>query len=57
MDFSEAMFYENCLTSDFHTNTIISRRVCQLVKIASKTVIRPRGALLVSKNNRIGLAA
>ena len=26
MNFSEAMFYENYLTSDFHTNTVISRR-------------------------------
>ena len=41
MNFSEAMFYENYLTSDFHTNTVISRRVCLLVKKASKTVIRP----------------
>ena len=24
MNFSEAMFYENDLTSDFHTNTVIS---------------------------------
>ena len=41
MNFSEAMFYENYLTSDFHTNTVISRRVCLLVKMASKAVIRP----------------
>ena len=41
MNFSEAMFYENYLTADFHTNTVISRRVCLLVKMASKTVIRP----------------
>ena len=41
MNFSEVMFYENYLTSDFHTNTVISRRVCLLVKMASKTVIRP----------------
>ena len=41
MNFSEAMFYENHFTSDFHTNTVISRRVCLLVKMASKTVIRP----------------
>ena len=41
MNFSEAMFYENYLTSDFHTNTVISRRVCLLVKMASKTAIRP----------------
>ena len=34
------MFYENYLTSDFHTNTVISGRVCLLVKMASKTVIR-----------------
>ena len=33
------MFYENYLTSDFHTNTVNSRRVCPLVKMASKTVI------------------
>ena len=41
MNFSEAMFYdhENCLTSDLHTNTVISGRVCPLVKMASKTVI------------------
>ena len=31
MNFSEAMFHKNFLTSDFHTNT---------VKMASKTVIR-----------------
>ena len=24
LDFSEAMFYENYLTSNFHTNTVIS---------------------------------
>ena len=41
LDFSEAMFYENYLTSDFYTYTVISRRVCLLVKMASKTVIRP----------------
>ena len=41
MNFSEAVFYENYLTSDFHTNTVISRRVCLLVKMASKTLIRP----------------
>ena len=35
------MFYENYLRSDFHTNTVISRRVCLLVKMASKTVISP----------------
>ena len=33
--------YENYLTSNFHTNTVISRRVCLLFKMASKTVIRP----------------
>ena len=33
------------LTSDFHTKTVISRRVCLLVKMASKTVIRPIKAL------------
>ena len=41
LNFSEAMFYENYLTSDFHTNTVISGRVCQLVKMASKIVLRP----------------
>ena len=41
MNFSEAMCYENYLTSDFQKNTVISRRVCLLVKMASKTVIRP----------------
>ena len=41
MNFSEAMCYENYLTSDFQENTVISRRVCLLVKLASKTVIRP----------------
>ena len=34
--FSEAMFYENYLRSDFHTNTVI----CLLVKMASKTFER-----------------
>ena len=39
---SEAMFYENYLTSDFHTNTVISRCVCLwLVKMALKTARRP----------------
>ena len=41
MNFSEAKFYENYLTSDFHTNTFISRRVCLPIKTASKTVMRP----------------
>ena len=42
MNFSEAMFYEYYLTSDFHTNTAgYFKPVCLLVKIASKTVIRP----------------
>ena len=36
MNFSAAMFYENYLTSDFHF-----KHVCLLVKMASKTVIRP----------------
>ena len=51
MNFSEAMFCENYLTSDFHTNTVISRRVCLLVKMSSKTVIRPinLGVVLVFK--------
>ena len=40
MNCSEAKFYENYLTSDFYTNTVISRRVCLPIKIASKTVIR-----------------
>ena len=42
MNFSEAMYYENCLTTDFHTNTVILGRICLLVKMASKTVIRPK---------------
>ena len=41
MNFSDVMFYENYLTSDFHSNTVISRRVYLLVKMASKTVISP----------------
>ena len=41
MNFSEAVFYVNYLTSDFHSNTVISRLVCLLVKMALKTVIRP----------------
>ena len=28
------------MTSDFHTNTVISRGVCLPVKMASKSVIR-----------------
>ena len=36
------MFYENYLTSDFHINKhCYFRRACLLVKMASKTVIRP----------------
>ena len=41
MNFSEARFYETYLTSDFHTNTVISRCVCLLFRMASETVIRP----------------
>ena len=40
MNCSDAKFYENYLTSDFHINTVISRRVCLPIKMASKTVIR-----------------
>ena len=39
MNFSEAMFYYY-LSSDFHTNTVFTP-VCLLVKMATKTVIRP----------------
>ena len=42
MNFSERCFMTIIyLTSDFHTNNVISRRVCLLVKMVSKTVIRP----------------
>ena len=40
MNCSEAKFHENYLTSDFHTNTVISTRVCLPIKMPSKTVIR-----------------
>ena len=40
MNFSEAMLYENYLTSDFQTNCYF-KPVCLLVKMASKTVIGP----------------
>ena len=40
MDFSEAKFYENYFTWDFYTTSVISRPVCLLVKMASRTVIR-----------------
>ena len=40
MNFSQAMFDENYLTSDFHTNIVISQRVCLLVKMVSKTAMR-----------------
>ena len=45
MNFSDAMFYENYSTSDISFD--FSRHVCLLVKMASKTVIRPidRGLL------------
>ena len=33
--------FENDLTSDFHINTVFFKPVCLLVKMASKTVIRP----------------
>ena len=36
-----AMFNGNYLTSDFYTNTVISRCVCLPVKKTSKTVVRP----------------
>ena len=35
MNCSEVKFYEHYLTSDFHSNTVISRRVCLPVKMAS----------------------
>ena len=41
MSFSEAMFYENYLTSEFPYKYCYFRRVCLLVKMASKIVIRP----------------
>ena len=41
MNFAEAKFYQNNLTSDSHTNPYISRRVCLPVKMASETVTRP----------------
>ena len=42
MNFSEAMFYENYLTSDFHQyKHCYFEPVCLLVKMASKIVIRP----------------
>ena len=41
MNFSEAMFYESNLTSDFHTKTVISSLFAYSFKMASKTVIRP----------------
>ena len=41
MNFLEAMFYENYLTSDFHTNTVISSSFAYSSKMTSKTVIRP----------------
>ena len=41
MNFSEAMFDENYMTLDFHTNTVVSRRILLLVKMASKTMLRP----------------
>ena len=40
INFSEAMFYKNYLTSDFHTNTVISSLFAYSSKLASKTVIR-----------------
>ena len=64
MNFSEAMFYENYLTSDFHANTVISRRVCLPIKMASKIVLRSmlitanqvltvcQGLFILSKNER-----
>ena len=42
MNFSGVMFYENYLTSDFHTNTVISSLFAySSTDMASKTVIRP----------------
>ena len=32
MNVSEAMFYENYLASDFHTNTVISKTVIRPIK-------------------------
>ena len=47
MNCSEVKFYENYLTSDFHTNTVISGRVCLPIKMASKTVIRSIYVLMI----------
>ena len=52
MNRSEANFYENYLTTDFHRNTVISRHVCLPIKMASKTVIRST----TSSNQRLGSA-
>ena len=47
MNFSEAMFYENYLISDFLANAVFQDNCLLLVKMASKTVMRPidRGLL------------
>ena len=40
MNLTEVKFYENYLTSDFHTSNVSSRRVCLHAEMASKTVTR-----------------
>ena len=49
MNFSEVMFCENYLTSDFdpYKHCLYFKPVCLLVKMASKTVIRPISQMLV----------
>ena len=51
---SRLVRYTDKCTSNFHTNTVISRRVCLLVKMASKTVIRPINQSELEANNANG---
>ena len=56
MNCSEAKFYENYLTSDFHTNNVLSRRVSLPVKMASETVTRsmdPNVATTATRSNSV----
>ena len=55
MNCSKAKFHENYLTSDFHTNTVISRRVCLPIKMASKTMIRSMKEIKKAYHNQLPL--
>ena len=49
MNFSEEMFYENYLTSDFHTKNCYFKTCLPTRQNGTKTIIRPIRASLISR--------